>query len=272
MIRKNFLFCKLGLNNNAFDLYTKEMDHYTPQNEICPTCGAKGCCKIHGHYRRFITDRIQDQAIDHPVDIVRVRCKSCGHTHSILPDGFIPYDPYSLPFVLHVLMRYFSHEMNIQLICARFQISVSTLYRWIHIFYRHRQEWLGILNDIKMLMNYGYDSVNCFTLILCGESHLNSILTRPVNEALRQRITVHYNYAGLSDIESAAYIVHKLSCAGSSKSIIEEAAIDAVSSQAHGNPRLIDNIMSDALAIGTQLEKKCIDTDVILAAVYNQDL
>ena len=29
----------------------------------------------------------------------------------------------------------------------------------------------GILNDIKMLMNYGYDSVNYFTLILCGESH-----------------------------------------------------------------------------------------------------
>ena len=131
---------------------------------------------------------------------------------------------------------------------------------------------IGILNDIKMLMNYGYDSVNCFSLILCGESHLNSILTRPVNEALRQRITVHYNYAGLSDTESAAYIVHKLSCADSSKSIIEEAAIDAVSSQAHGNPRLIDNIMSDALAIGTQLEKKCIDTDVILAAVNNQDL
>ncbi|MDW2799650.1 ATP-binding protein [Clostridium boliviensis] len=34
----------------------------------------------------------------------------------------------------------------------------------------------GILNDIKMLMNYSYDSMNCFTLILCGESHLNDIL------------------------------------------------------------------------------------------------
>ena len=43
----------------------------------------------------------------------------------------------------------------------------------------------GILNDIKMLMNYGYDSVNCFTLILCGESHLNDILRKPVHEALR---------------------------------------------------------------------------------------
>lgn len=37
----------------------------------------------------------------------------------------------------------------------------------------------GILNDIKMLMNYGYDSVHCFTLILCGESHLNDILRKP---------------------------------------------------------------------------------------------
>ena len=51
----------------------------------------------------------------------------------------------------------------------------------------------GILNDIKMLMNYGYDSVNYFTLILGWESHLNDTLRKPVHEALRQRITVHYN-------------------------------------------------------------------------------
>lgn len=43
----------------------------------------------------------------------------------------------------------------------------------------------GIFNDIKMLMNYGYDSVNCFTLILCGESHLNDILRKQIHEALR---------------------------------------------------------------------------------------
>lgn len=65
------------------------------------------------------------------------------------------------------------------------------------------------INDIKMLMNYGYDAVNCFTLILCGESDLNGTLWRPVHEALRQRITVHYNYQGLSDEEAASYIIHK---------------------------------------------------------------
>ena len=130
----------------------------------------------------------------------------------------------------------------------------------------------GILNDIKMLMNYGYDSVNCFTLILCGESHLNAVLRKPIHEALRQRITVHYNYQGLSDEESTDYIIHKLNCAGSSKAIISEAALSAVAGHTHGNPRLIDNLMTDALAIGKQQGKICIDTDVILAAVNNQNL
>lgn len=129
----------------------------------------------------------------------------------------------------------------------------------------------GILNDIKMLMNYGYDSVNCFTLILCGESHLNSILRSQIHEALRQRITIHYNYQGLSDSEAIDYVIHKLNCAGSSKAIIDESALQALAGHTHGNPRLIDNLMSDALLIGTQQKKKCIDTDVILAAVNNQN-
>jgi general secretion pathway protein A len=130
----------------------------------------------------------------------------------------------------------------------------------------------GILNDIKMLMNYGYDSMNCFTLILCGESHLNNILRKPVHEALRQRITVHYNYEGLSDGEVASYILHKLERAGGSKSIIEDAAIAAVHSYAQGNPCLIDNLMSDAIMLGAQMDKKSIDSETILAAVNNQQL
>lgn len=130
----------------------------------------------------------------------------------------------------------------------------------------------GILDDIKMLMNYGYDSINCFTLILCGEPHLNATLRKPVHEALRQRITVHYNYKGLSDNETMEYIIHKLCSAGSSKAIIDDAALSAIAGHSHGNPRTIDNIMSDAIVIGAQQNKKCIDTETILAAVGNQNL
>ena len=123
-----------------------------------------------------------------------------------------------------------------------------------------------------MLMNQKYDSVNCFTLILCGESYLNHTLSRKIHESLRQRISVHYDFSGLSDDEAVQYIIHKLESAGSSKAVIDEAAMMAVASNAHGNPRTIDSIMTDALNIGTQAEKTRIDTDVIMAAVSNQNL
>ena len=123
-----------------------------------------------------------------------------------------------------------------------------------------------------MLMNYGYDSVNYFTLILCGESHLNDTLRKPVHEALRQRITVHYNYSGLSDEEVAKYILHKLHLAGASATVMEQAALAAVHSYTQGNPRLIDNLMTDALTIGSQLNRQTIDAEIIRAAVDNQGL
>lgn len=130
----------------------------------------------------------------------------------------------------------------------------------------------SILNDIKMLMNQKYDSVKCFTLILCGESYLNHTLSKQIHESLKQRITVHYDFTGLSDDEAVKYIIHKLECAGSSKAIIEEAALLAVAGHAHGNPRAVDSIMTDALNIVAQNDHKCINTDVIMAAVSNQNL
>jgi type II secretory pathway predicted ATPase ExeA len=129
----------------------------------------------------------------------------------------------------------------------------------------------GVLNDIKMLMNYGYDSLNCFTLILCGESYLQDTLRRPVYEALNQRITVRYNYEGLTDDEVPEYIRHKLKCAGAAPSIISDSALSAIHGYVHGNPRIIDNVMTDALTIGSQLKKKIIDEEVILSAVTNQN-
>ena len=123
-----------------------------------------------------------------------------------------------------------------------------------------------ILRDLKMFMNFQYDSLNCFTLILCGEPHLNRNLEKPVHAALRQRITAHYTFAGLDPDETKEYVFHKLSLAGGSSSIIGEYAVSAVTSLGQGNPRLIDNLMTDALMLGIQLQKQVIDADVIMAA------
>lgn len=130
----------------------------------------------------------------------------------------------------------------------------------------------NILRDLKMLMNQKYDSVNCFSLILSGEPYLNHILEKQVNEALRQRIVVHYNFHGLTDQEVPDYIRKKIRAAGGGPGIIDTAAISSVHSYSQGNTRLIDNVMTDAMTIGSQMEKKVIDADVMLAAINNQTL
>ena len=81
----------------------------------------------------------------------------------------------------------------------------------------------------------------------------------PVHEALRQRITVHYTFFGLSDTEAADYVRHKLVCAGGAETIIDPAALSALHSQSQGNPRVVDNLMSDTLLLGAQMDKKAID-------------
>lgn len=130
----------------------------------------------------------------------------------------------------------------------------------------------SILQDLKMLMNFQYDSLNCFTLILAGEPTLNRTLERQVHEALRQRITVHYTFQGLDPDEVVEYIKHKIKLAGGSESIINEEAISALVGYCKGNPRIIDNVMTTALKAGTQMEKPVIDADVILTAVNEQVL
>jgi type II secretory pathway predicted ATPase ExeA len=130
----------------------------------------------------------------------------------------------------------------------------------------------GIFKDLKMIMNHGFDSLNCFTLILCGEPRLNHLLEKPIHEALKQRITVHYHFQGLSNQELGDYIRHKLSLAGGTDALLGDGVISAIHGFSQGNPRLIDNLMTDALTLGAQLDRKVLDTEIIMAAVNNQSL
>ncbi len=130
----------------------------------------------------------------------------------------------------------------------------------------------AVFKDLKMIMNYNFDALSCFTLILAGEPHLNRILDKPVHEALRQRITIHYNFSGLSDTETGQYILHKLHTAGAADSILGDGALPGIISYSRGRPRLVDNIMNEALKLGAQLEKPVLDPDLIMAAANNLEL
>ena len=52
----------------------------------CPNCGTADM-ERHGYYRRYINI----SGTKCYIRILRVRCKTCGHTHAFLPDFIIPY-------------------------------------------------------------------------------------------------------------------------------------------------------------------------------------
>ncbi len=123
-----------------------------------------------------------------------------------------------------------------------------------------------ILRDFKLIMNQDYDSMDCFALVMVGLPHMNSILEKPIHEALKQRIVVHHNYTGLSADETSEYIYSRIEAAGGSRSIIDEAAVHAIAGYCQGAPRIINSVMTNALILGAQLKKQNIDSELILAA------
>lgn len=129
-----------------------------------------------------------------------------------------------------------------------------------------------ILKDLKMLSNFSMDSKNYFSLLLLGQSSLIHLLMRQPHEALRQRITVNYQFEGLQETEALEYISKQLELVGASGKIFDENAALSAYGSCGGSIRKLNLILTKALMIGAQNNKTNIDTDMILAAVNDIEL
>ena len=115
----------------------------------CPFCGAKHpVWSYHDSYQRYLISFEGGTTVTHEIDISRMACSSCNHTHAILPEIIIPYSSYSLLFVLQVLRDYYLSHLTVHALCNKYQISPSTLYAWKRLFLIHKTLWLGILENI----------------------------------------------------------------------------------------------------------------------------
>ena len=177
-------------------------------------------------------------------------------------------------------------------LCSRLAIPLSggktemfkNLQSYIYHLYRDKKKTLiliideaqylknSVLTDLKMLMNFVYDSLNCFVLILSGEPYLNNTLELSIHEALLQRVVTHYDYKGLSPAEINDYILHKINLGGGSPDIIGAEAVAALTGYCKGNPRLIDKVMCTALQFACALDYKVINGELMPKAILEQSL
>jgi len=123
------------------------MDTFQVEKATCPHCGAKYNCTFFSSYSRNMITFENGSNTCHNISITRVYCNSCNRTHAILPDNLIPFGSYSLSFILTVLRAHFLGTKTVTDLCEYFQISISTLYAWKHLFNEQKLLWLGILDD-----------------------------------------------------------------------------------------------------------------------------
>ena len=57
----------------------------------CPFCHARKKLVKYGSYHRNISCIIDDVIENYSVSVHRVKCNSCNHTHSLLPNFIVPY-------------------------------------------------------------------------------------------------------------------------------------------------------------------------------------
>ena len=123
-----------------------------------------------------------------------------------------------------------------------------------------------ILRDLKLLTNFEMDSRNYITLILMGQPMLADLLSRPTNEALRQRIVVNYTFEGLGPEEAGEYCAALIRSAGGSPDILDQAAIKSAYGASGGSIRRFNSIITSALMIGAQHESPQVTSEMVLSA------
>lgn len=129
-----------------------------------------------------------------------------------------------------------------------------------------------VINDLKIIMNFGMDSESHLVLVLCGQPTLNNMLSKGVHESLKQRIVIKYNYSGFSKLETEEYISTRLKLCGVSTNIFNTNTIEAIYGYCNGYPRVLNTIVEKCLMIGFQKKSKKITTDTVMAALNETEL
>ena len=112
------------------------------------------------------------------------------------------------------------------------------------------------VEELRMLSNFQYGNQALLQTFLVGQPEFREILQRPEMEQFRQRVAATCHIGPLDAEETAAYIEHRLKCAGSSgKPHFEPEALAAVHKVSHGIPRRINAICDRLLLLGFLCER-----------------
>lgn len=104
------------------------------------------------------------------------------------------------------------------------------------------------LETIRLLLNFEHESQPLMTLMLVGQTALALAVERM--PGLDERLAVKCQVRRLSLTETMGYVQHRLTAAGATRPIFDDAALELVHQHTHGVPRRINRLCDLALLVG----------------------
>src|SRR5262245_20309777 len=126
------------------------------------------------------------------------------------------------------------------------------------------------LEEFRALLNLAHEGQRVFSLVLFGMEELSGVLA--LDRSLAQRVDVRARLEAFSAEETAAYLAHRLSCAGGSAELVEADAVEALYRYSAGVLRVLNTLADNALFEAALEECRSVGAGHVAAAAQQLDL
>ncbi|MBI2370641.1 MAG: AAA family ATPase [Deltaproteobacteria bacterium] len=129
---------------------------------------------------------------------------------------------------------------------------------------------LPVLEQLRILSNLETTKEKLLQIVLMGQNELRDKLALPALRQLNQRISVRYHIRPLQPDEVPRYILHRLMVAGARGGVsFSQDALERISRESQGIPRLINLICDRALLAGYVERARTIGASLVDRAVQS---
>ena len=116
--------------STSYNTYSNTISNFNRTIQYaCPCCHAKHSMTRHGYYHRYLIVMGNAGLEEAELDILRLRCSSCGHTHAILPGEIIPFSLYTFPAILWIVSEHIVNRKSILNVAEDSHTSYQVIYR-----------------------------------------------------------------------------------------------------------------------------------------------
>ncbi|MDY0223615.1 MAG: AAA family ATPase [Desulfobacterium sp.] len=129
-----------------------------------------------------------------------------------------------------------------------------------------------MLEEVRLLSNVELAQTKLVNIFFVGQNEFNETLSKPINRAVRQRLTLNYNIEPLGLVETAGYIEHRLHVAGTDEILFTPGAVREIYANSLGLPRRINVLCDHALLTGYVKDKRYIDQEIIRECARELDI